>query len=171
MHLLMPLRICVIGFGNHPRRSRHRLDAAGNAHIGITHGNLSARRHNRLEARAAEPILRHSGNRSGQTGQQRSHAGHVAILFAGAVPVSEMDVVDAYWHEVGRPLQQRFDDFSRQIVRADLCECAADAADRRPHGIDDEDVLVHAGSSIVSRITSLRRTGKNCMGRHRWSSP
>ena len=77
-----------------------------------------------------------------QAGQQHGHAGHVAVVLAGAVGVAEVDLVDR------RPGRGRGGRSTTALTAAAArssgrtpASAPPMAADRRAHGIDDEDVL------------------------------
>ena len=125
------------GFGQHVGRPAHALDAAGDDEVGVAGGDGAARLHHGLAARGAQPVDRDTRHADGQAGEQRGHAGDVAVLLAGAVGVAVVDVLDRRGVEAGVPGDELGDRQGREVVGADARQAAAVAAEGRAHGIDD----------------------------------
>ena len=94
----------------------------------------------RVEAGGAEAIERLAGNRFRHAREQQRHARDVAVVLAGLVGAAEKHFVDLRPVELGMLRHQRLDRGGGQIVGAHLGERAAEAADRGPHGIANEDI-------------------------------
>ena len=73
----------LLGLADHERRPRHALDAAGDAHVGLAAGDGMRRADQRVEARAAQPVVHGAGRLDRQTRQQQRVAGDVAAVLAG----------------------------------------------------------------------------------------
>ena len=93
----------------HPRRPGHRLDAAGQHHVGVPGLDGPRAGHRRVERGAAEPVDRHRRHRDRQAGEQHRHPADVAVVLAGAVGVAPDHVADPLRVEAGRLRQQAGD--------------------------------------------------------------
>ena len=115
----------------------------------------------RLHARAAQAVDGRAGDRGRQAGEQHGHAGDVAVVLARLVGVAEVDLVDGL--EVVA-LGQRAHDGRGEVVGPRAGQRAAELADRRAHGVADEDLRHSApaaaasssavGGSVVSRSSA-----------------
>ena len=126
-----------VGLRGDERRPTHRLDAARDDDVGVAGEDGMARGDDGREPRSAQPIERDAGDRVRKPGEQRSHAGDVAVVLAGLVGAAEVDVVD------GRALQARALDRGSdrdpcEVVGTDGGERTAVPADRRAHRGDDD---------------------------------
>ena len=77
------------------RHARHRLDAAGEDEVLPAGGDLLRGDVDGLEARGAEAVELHAGDRVGQAGLDRGGLGDVGALVADRRDAAEHDVVDA----------------------------------------------------------------------------
>jgi len=85
------------------------------------------------EARGAEPVDGDTGDGLRQSGEQRSHARHVAVVLARLVCSPEPDVLDLLHRHAGT--RDRLADHDRrEVVRPHVRERSAVAADRRADG-------------------------------------
>jgi hypothetical protein len=123
------------------------------------------RRVDRLEARAAQPVDRESGDLDRQARQQERHPGHVPVILAGLVGAAEDDVLDDRGVDL-RPLDDRPDDERRQVVRPDARQHATIPPERRPDRIDDPGLP--KGSTEVTHRDSLSRHPRSS-ATHRWN--
>jgi hypothetical protein len=107
----------------------HAFHPARQEEVAVAGFDLAGRRHDRLEAGAAQPVDRGPGHLDRQAGQQNRHPGHVPVVLARLVGSPKVDVLDARRIEVDPPHgfghHQR-----RQVIRAYIFEGAAIAADR-----------------------------------------
>ena len=74
---------------------------------------------------------------SGRPGEQRGEAGDVPVVLARLVRAAEPDVLDLGRGDAGA-LDRRRDGDRGEVVGTDPGEPAAVAADRRPHGREDD---------------------------------
>ena len=130
-----------LGLEEHPGGAGHALHPAGQRHVGVSDGDGPRARDHRFEAGAAQAVDRRAGHRHGQPGQERGHAGHVAVVLARAVGVTEVHLVDGGRVELRRPLHDGLHRHRREVVGPHAGQRATMAPHRRPHGIDDEDIL------------------------------
>src|SRR6202035_2624716 len=102
-----------------------------------------------VEAGRAQPVDGDAGDRIRQPGQQKRHAGDVAIVLAGLVGTAEEHFVEP------RPIglfvagDQRLDRHRGQVVGAYLGERTAVTTDRGARGIADKDVSHRTLSKTV----------------------
>ena len=89
--------------------------------------------HDRREARGAQPVHGDAGHLLGQTGEQRGHAGDVAVILPRLIRGAEIDVLDLTRRHSGA-LDGLPDDKRREIVGPLPGERAAIAADRGANG-------------------------------------
>jgi hypothetical protein len=130
-------RECRGRLGNHQRRAAHAFDAARDCERDFAGGNGSRRHRYRLHSRAAQTVYRRRRHAYGHACQQRGHAGHVAIVFAGLVGAAVKNIVDACPIAFLELAPQRGERNGRQIVGANLRQGARVAADRRAKTFTD----------------------------------
>jgi hypothetical protein len=136
-HRLLSARQPRGGLRHHPRRAAHRLDAAGQIEVALPEPQGARGLVDRLEAGSAEPVHGHAGDLDRQSGEQRGHPGDVAVVLAGLVRGSEVDVDDLARIDA-RALDGAGDRERPEIVGTDAGERAAMAPHRRAHGVDDQ---------------------------------
>ena len=77
------------GFSHDKRSARHTFDASGNHQLCIAASDRARGLTNCFQTRSAQSIHRHRRNGFRQTGQERCHAGNIAIVFAGLIGATE----------------------------------------------------------------------------------
>jgi hypothetical protein len=131
----------------------HRLDAAGDHHVGFAHADAVGCHLHRREAGRAEAVDGDAAHGVGQAGQQRSHAAHVHALLGLGHRAADDGILDGLGVEVGHLLERTADGGHQQVVRTGVLEvAAARLADRSARGGDDVGVLnlFHVRSPISS---------------------
>ncbi|CUS02671.2 protein of unknown function [Candidatus Promineifilum breve] len=118
----------------------HALHATGDVDVALAGGDGPRRLVDGVQAAGAQPVDRDPADGVGQPGQQRGHAGHVAVVLAGLVGAAEkhflhLGRVDA------RPVDDLANDQRGQIVGPRVRKRAGVAADGRAHAVDNYDVL------------------------------
>ncbi len=153
-----------VGLAQDERRAAHRLDAARDGDLRVAGQDRVARGHHRREARRAEPVERHARHRVGQSGEERGHAGHVAIVLPGLVRAAEVDVVDRGGVHP-RALDGARDRDPGQVVGPHAREDTSVPADRRPDRREDDCAahagIVGAGPAPLYRMKSIRTGAGN----------
>ncbi len=91
----------------------------------------------RIEARGAEPVDGGAGDGVGELGQERRHAGDVAVVLARLVGAAEDHLVELGPVGVRVAGDERAQGDGGEVVGADIGERAAEAADGRADGIAD----------------------------------
>ena len=127
------------GFGQGPRRARHRLDAAREHEIGLAEAHEAGRLRDGFEARGAEAIHRHARHRVGKAGEQRGHPRDVAVVLARLVGAAEDDLIDAAGVETMTG-DHGHEDVTGEVVGAHVAQGAVVAADGGTQRVDDEGV-------------------------------
>ena len=84
----------LLGLADDERRARHALDAAGDAHVGLAAGDGVRSADERIEARAAQPVVHGAWRLDRQAGQQQRVTGDVAAVLAGLDGAADRHVVD-----------------------------------------------------------------------------
>ena len=115
----------------HEGRPRHRLDAAGDDHVGLAAADRARADPDRIEARTAETVDRRAGHLLRQAGEQSRHARHIAIVFAGLVGTAGVNLVDGGRRQAGQPGEQSADRMGEKIVGPHAGEHAGVTPDRR----------------------------------------
>ena len=118
-----------------------------------------------------------------QPGEEKRHARDVAIVLARLVGAAEIDLVDVL-ADRGMALDERADRRRGKVVGAHARKRAAIAADRRAHGIADEDVAASAArlmgmlpigrapsAAVTERAAASRRYRAGAGGRSAASRP
>ena len=152
------------GLAHHEGRARHAFDTAGDDQIGITTPNRPRGEADSLQTGAAEAIDRHTRNRRRQTREQQRHPRDIAIILAGLIGPAEDNVIDAIPVDPGVTILQHPQTMSAEIVRPDILEHAAVAAERAPGEIADIGVphgLFPRESLSLAACLTPRRTGQN----------
>src|SRR5690606_23949643 len=93
-----------------------------------------------VQTAGAKAVHGHPADRVGQAGQQRAHAGHIAVVLAGLIGTAEIDFFN-YRRIDTRPGDQFLDYERGQIIRPRVRQRTAVAADCRPHTVDDYYVI------------------------------
>ena len=122
----------------------HALHAAGHGALGLAGGDHPRRVAHGLEAGAAEAVHRHRGHLVGQVGEERGHAGHVAVVFSGLVGGAEDHLIDA-GHQRGHAAHQGLDHQGGEVVGPDGGEASGVLADGGADSVDDVDGAAHGG--------------------------
>ena len=78
------------GLRQHVRRPGHRLHAARDHDRGVPDGDRACGGDHGVESRGAEPVDGRAGHRGRQAGEQRRHAGDVAVVLTGLVRRAEV---------------------------------------------------------------------------------
>ena len=99
-----------------------------------------AARGDRLQTGPAQPIDGLSGDVDRKAGQQRRHAGDVAVVFTRLVRAAEDHIVKRGRIESRPARPTRLTTMAARSSGRIVGEGAADAADRRPHRGNDERV-------------------------------
>ena len=126
----------LLGLADHERRARHALDAAGDAHVGLAAGDGVRRADQRVEARAAQPVVHGAGRLDRQARQQQRVAGDVAAVLAGLAGAADRHVVDDLRREA-RARHHLLDDAGQQVVGAHARQRARMPAERCAQSIID----------------------------------
>ncbi|SAB25503.1 Uncharacterised protein [Enterobacter hormaechei] len=95
------------GFTHHERRTGHGFDATGDQQIAIPGLNGARRKAKGIQTGAAQAVNGGTGNGLRQTGQQRRHARHVAVILSGLICAAEDHVIYALQIELRVTRQQR----------------------------------------------------------------
>ena len=131
-------RECAVSLAHHERCARHAFHATGNDQLRFARLDGAGRHADGVQAGAAQTVDGIGRYCCRQTGQQRSHAAHVAVVFARLVGAAVEHVVD------GGPVDGRIAGDQRgnrqraQVVGAHAGECTAIAAKGSAHGITDK---------------------------------
>ena len=120
------------------RRVGHRLGAAREHDLRRAALHLHRRVEHGLQPRAAAPVDLQPGRGDGEPRVERHDPADRGRLHRG-VAVAEQHVVDGGRVESGA-LEQRPHDGGGQLVRRDVAQCAAEAADRRAQRLADDRV-------------------------------
>ena len=132
----------------HERRARHRFDAAGDRDLDLAGAHRPRRRADRIEAGAAEAVDGGGWHGLRQAGEQRRHAGDIAVVLAGLVGAAGVDLVDGARREARRLGERRPDDMGEQVVRPHRRQRAAVAPDRRAHALAEKGFSHDRGSAV-----------------------
>src|SRR6185312_278032 len=141
---------------HHERRTRHRLDAAGDRQFQLTGTDASRGATHRIHTGAAQAIERHARHLDRQAGQQQAHARDVTVVFAGLVGAAEKYFVDLLGIQPRVARQQRLQRHRAEVVGTDAGERAAVAADRGADAIDNEYLAHHSAPSCLPWAASVR---------------
>ena len=125
-----PPRRRFVGLCHHQRCAAHRLDSPRDEQVAVTGCDRMRGRDDRREPRRAEPVHGHAGDRLGQAGEERSHAGDVAVVLPRLVRCAEVDVLDLVRRDTGA-LDCLLDHRRREIVRPHAGKDAALTPDGR----------------------------------------
>jgi hypothetical protein len=131
------------GFGGlalHEWRTGHGFDAAGNGEIDFTGADGAGAGADGIEAGGAKAVQRGAGNGIRQAGQQRGHAGDVAVVFTGLVGAAEIDFLDGSPIHAGIAVHQGFNGGGGEVVGANFGKGAAETADGGADGVANEDI-------------------------------
>mmetsp|Transcript_61304 Transcript_61304/g.144820 ORF Transcript_61304/g.144820 Transcript_61304/m.144820 type:complete len:649 (+) Transcript_61304:25-1971(+) len=124
------------------RDHRHRLDAAGEHHIGLAHTDAVGGHLHGGDARGAVTVDRHATHRRAETSQHRGHAGDVHALLAFGEGAADDGVFDRLGFQARGLGEGRLHHLDEQFVRPGVLEVAPAAlADRQTGGGDDVGVL------------------------------
>jgi len=137
IHRLLAAREGRGGLRHHPGGPAHRLRATGQIELALAEPERSRRLVHGLEPRGAEAVDRHPRDFHRQPGQQRGHAGDVAVVLPGLVRGAPVDVADLRRIDP-RARHRRRDRMGGEVVRPHAGEGAPVAAHRRAHGVDDQ---------------------------------
>ena len=118
-------------------RAGHQFRAAGDCELDLARFDPPRRRGDRFHSRGAQPIDRRARDGIRQASEQERHAREVAIVLARLIGAAEKDLVD-FIGETRMAADELADRERRQIVGAETCQRAAEAADRRAHIVADE---------------------------------
>ena len=130
-------------------------DTAGDEEIPVARTHRVTGGDDRGETRCAQAVDRDAGDLLRQPGEERGHAGDVAVVLPRLVRSAEVDVLDLAGRHT-RALDRFADDQGGQIVRPLAGESASVAADGRPDGGEDDGVG-HARSVFARpRATAAR---------------
>ena len=122
---------------HHVRGPGHRLRPAGDHHLTPAVAQGLGGRDHRLQAAAAEAVVGGPGHLHREAGQQRRHPGHVAVVLAGLVGRSPVDVFDRRRvHSAAG--DEAAEGVGRQIVGTNVGQAPTDLPHRSAAGIDDE---------------------------------
>jgi hypothetical protein len=110
----------------------------------------------RLKTAAAQSIDGRSTGGTGQPGHQRDDASNVKTLLALLLSISQDDVFDLGWIDVG-PLDQSFHHSDRQIVGADVAKNAPFVMGTANRGATTIDY-----NSSIHGFLGLKEKGANC---------
>ena len=134
---LVAAREGAVGLRHHERGSAHRLDAAGDEEVAVSRCYGVRRGDDGGQARRAEPVHGHSGDRVRQSREQRRHPRDVPVVLAGLVRAAEPHILDRVGGNAGA-LDRSGDRRRGEIVRPHACECAAVASDRSADRREDD---------------------------------
>ncbi len=109
----------------------HRLHSAGDHQAGVAGLDRPRRRANRIHAGTAQAVDGGAGNFLRQTRQQRRHARHVAIVFAGLVGATVDHVIDFFPVDAGIATHQFAQRHRPKVVGAHILQRSAVTADGR----------------------------------------
>jgi len=131
-------RPALAALGDGVGATAHALHAASDEHLPLP-GQDGPRRHvDRAQAAGAQPVKRDRRHRHREAGQQRRHAGHVAVILPGLVGAAQVHLLDCGGVQP-RPCHQGLEHVGGQVIGAHLAERAAHTPDRRAQRVDDHD--------------------------------
>src|SRR5471030_1263437 len=145
-----------VRLAHHERRARHRLDAAGEHQARLAGADGARGRADRVHARTAQAVDGSARHFLRQAGQQRRHARHVAVVFAGLVGAAVDDVVDGAPVDAGITAHQLAQRQRAEVVGADVFQRAGVAADRGADRVADKGIS-HFGLLFIT-VTAARRS-------------
>ena len=166
-HAVEHLGVAHPGAAAHGRRhvgpAGHHLDAAADAVVAVAEQDVLRGRHDRLQARRAEPVDGHRHRVHRQPGLDRRHPGHVRVARLGRDAVPHRHVVDLVRVD-GRAAHRLLHHGAGQVRRLDVGQPTTEAADRRTYGGQHDHVpIAHVESlpSACGRSVSVQhgRTG------------
>jgi hypothetical protein len=122
------------------RHAAHRLDSAGEDEVLPARGDLHRRRVDGLEARGAEAIQLHAGDRLRQAGLDRGGLGDVAALVTDRRDAAEHDVVDALGVELAMASEHLVHQADDEVDRLGRVQRPVDLAlaPRRANRVEDK---------------------------------
>jgi hypothetical protein len=120
-------------------RAAHALDAAGEADVAVPHADGARGLHHSFEPRGAEAVEGHGRHGLRQPGEQHAHARDVAVVLARLVRAAGVGLVDGVVRHAGAA-DGLAEDVGEQVVGAHGRQPAADAADGRAAGADDDGI-------------------------------
>ena len=132
--------------------ARHALHAAGDEQLRLARDDGAGGGGHGFHARSAQAVDGAAGNGFRQAGQERGHAGDVAIVFARLVGAAENHIVQRGPIHRRVALHQGLDAGGGQIIGPDGGESFPVAADGRADGVADKGVF-HDGC-VVGRSTA-----------------
>ena len=125
-----------VGLRHGERSTAHAFRAAGDVDVAATGFDHAGGDVDGFESRCTEPVDRAAGHRVGQSGQERGHAGHVAIVLTGLVRGPEVDVRNPGRVDSGSA-DGLGDHEGGKIIRADGGEGSSVAAERGSDRLHD----------------------------------
>jgi hypothetical protein len=148
------------GVREQERREVHALHPAGDHDLGVARPDLGRGEHDRLEPRAAHPVDRRRRGRIGQPARKRSLAGR-CLSGPGLQHLAHQDLVDRRSLGQAGALDGGPDRDTAEVRRRRVRQGAAELADRRAGGADEEDLAVPAGD-----VTGRGRARRGIEGGH-----
>ena len=133
----------AVGLAHDERRTAHAFDAASQHQAGFTGANGAGGGADGVQARTAQAVDGGAGHFDRQTGQQRGHAGDVAVVFASLVRATHDRVIQFFPAHAGVARYQRLDGDSGQIVGAHRSQRAAVAAEGSADRITNKGIHGH----------------------------
>src|SRR5581483_2719110 len=134
---LVAARERLVRLREHERRTRHRLDAAGDEEVAVAAHHCMTRADDRAQTRRAQPVDRHARDRLRETREERGHARDVAVVLPRLVRAAEPDVLDLVGGDAA-PLDDLAHDERGEIVGTYVRERPAVAPDRRANAGEDD---------------------------------
>src|SRR5690606_28953374 len=119
----------LVGAGQHEGGPAHRLGAARDDAVGLAGGDGAGGGGDRFEAGGAQPVDGGAGHGLAEPGEQRGHAGDVAVVLAGLVGGTPVDVVHARRVQRRNVGDQAADDGGGEVVGPHRGEGTAEPAD------------------------------------------
>jgi len=142
-HLGMAGHRHLLGLRHAPRRPAHGFDAAADEDVALAGDDRLGRLVDGFERRGAVAVDGDAGDLDREAGQQDRHAGDVAVVLAGLVAATGVDVLQQRRVDAGAR-HQALVDFGQQVVGADAGKPAAESADRAADAVDDH-YFLHDG--------------------------
>ena len=119
-------------------RARHALHAAGDEDFAFAAPDRPRRLVHCGKAAGAKTVDCDPRHLLRQSGQQRGHAGDIAVVLARLIGAAEIDLLDLRRID-SRPRDRLADNERRQVIRPHRRQRAANPADGRSHCADNYD--------------------------------